>query len=209
MSAHDEAGVAKPRNRKRRQVALFCAGLLVAGGAGAVATGALWNTTKSVTGNTFSTGTVDLNATPSSVMTSAAMMPGDAVYGKITVTNSGSDPMRYALQGKLTTGNKLGTELRVGVKTIVSGTCDATAYAGGTTRTTADLAMTTAGAKIFGDAAQGNQTTPNGGDVTLAPAASEILCVKVSLPTTADTLAQGLSDTLTFQFDAEQTKNNA
>jgi hypothetical protein len=67
----------------------------------------------------------------------------------------------------------------------------------------ADLGSSS-GAAILGDAATGAQS----GDRTLAAAASEVLCIQVSLPQGTGNTYQGLSTSATFAFHAEQTVNN-
>jgi len=57
---------------------------------------------------------------------------------------------------------------------------------------------------IIGDPAQGAQA----GDRTLAASGNEVLCFNVSLPSSTGDAYQGLTTTATFNFQAEQTKNN-
>jgi hypothetical protein len=57
---------------------------------------------------------------------------------------------------------------------------------------------------VVGDPAQGAQA----GDRSLVSLANEDLCFNVSLPLAATNAAQGLTTTATFDFQAEQTKNN-
>jgi hypothetical protein len=47
-----------------------------------------------------------------------------------------------------------------------------------------------------------------GGDRTLAAAAVETLCFRVSLPGATGNAFQGAATTATLTFDSEQTKNN-
>jgi hypothetical protein len=56
----------------------------------------------------------------------------------------------------------------------------------------------------FGSSVSGSQA----GDRSLLAGASETLCFRVTLPLSADNTYQNLSNTTTFTFDAEQTKNN-
>ena len=96
----------------------------------------------------------------------------------------------------------LAAELVLTVKTGVSICDDANWTADGTVIYTGVLG-TTATSAVFGD------PTPGGdpGDRTLAPAASEQLCVNVTLPL-ATTAGQGVTTTATLDFAAEQTANN-
>ncbi len=67
----------------------------------------------------------------------------------------------------------------------------------------AELGSTT-GIDVIGSPAQGFQA----GDRTLAASASDVLCFLVSLPLSTGNSFQGLTTTPTFDFAAEQTKNN-
>jgi predicted ribosomally synthesized peptide with SipW-like signal peptide len=59
---------------------------------------ALFTDDVDVTNNAFTTGTVDLTASPASALFSvSAMMPGDTDYGQLTVSNSGTGELRYAM----------------------------------------------------------------------------------------------------------------
>ena len=60
------------------------------------------------------------------------------------------------------------------------------------------------GMNIIGNPAQGAHP----GDRTLAAGAKEDLCFNVELPSSTNNTYQGLSATATFNFQAEQTKNN-
>ena len=68
------------------------------------------------------------------------------------------------------------------------------------------LAATVLGASGagFGNPAAGAQA----GDRTLAAAANETLCFRVTLPSGTGNAYQSATTTTTFTFDAEQTANN-
>jgi hypothetical protein len=66
-----------------------------------------------------------------------------------------------------------------------------------------DLGSTT-GLNLVGSPVSGADT----GDRVLAAGASETLCLKVMLPFATDNTYQGATTTATFNFVAEQTKNN-
>ena len=57
---------------------------------------------------------------------------------------------------------------------------------------------------MFGNPAQGNQA----GDRSLAAAANEQLCFVATLPLATGNAFQNATTTVSFTFDAEQTKNN-
>jgi len=165
---------------------------------------ALFTDTASVPANAFSTGTLDISTSPTSALvTFSGMAPGDQVTAPITVTNAGSLNLRYAVTST-TTENTLAAQLDLTIKTGVT-TCTNAGF--GTDGTIiygpGDLGST-AGINIIGDPAQGSQS----GDRTLAPSANEVLCFKVTLPSTTGDSYQGLSTTATFAFQAEQTANN-
>jgi hypothetical protein len=61
-----------------------------------------------------------------------------------------------------------------------------------------------AGRALFGNPTQGAQA----GDRSLGAGANEDLCVRASLPIGTGNAFQGATTTVTFLFQAEQTKNN-
>lgn len=165
---------------------------------------ALFTSTASVPSNTFSTGTVSISTSPvSALVTFSAMAPGDQVTAPITVTNAGTMALRYAVTST-TTENTLAAQLDMTIKSGVS-TCDNFEFDsdGTVVYATGDLGSTT-GVNVIGDPSQGSQA----GDRPLAASANEILCFKVSLPSSTGNTFQGLSTTATFAFQAEQTANN-
>lgn len=163
--------------------------------------------------STFTTGTIVLDPTKIDAMdlTSAAMMPGDAVTSSVTVENDGTAQLRYAVSQTSTNADSkdLRSELLLVIRTEDTG--------GGTdfgsdgnycddatgTSLRASAAMGASG-NLVGDPASGAQ----GGERTLAAAANEVLCFYVSLPIGATNAVQGATTTTTFTFDAEQTANN-
>lgn len=166
--------------------------------------GAIFTDSQVLASNSFSAGTVEISTNPTSAAISLAnMAPGNVVTGPLTVSNDGSLQHRYAMTS-LTLENTLAAQLEMTIKSGVT-TCDNSGF--GTDGTViygpADLGSTSE-APILGDITQGTQT----GDRTLAAAASEILCVQVSLPSTTGNSFQGTSTSATFNFYAEQTDNN-
>ncbi len=167
-------------------------------------TGALFTDTQSVGANTFSTGTVDISASPASaVVTFSAMAPGDKATNPVTASNAGSLQLRYAIKST-TTENTLAAQLDMTIKTGVT-TCtnggfgtDGTIISG-----PADLGNTT-GLNVVGDPTAGSQA----GDRTLAASGNDILCIQVELPSGTGNSFQNLTTTATLDFVAEQTKNN-
>lgn len=189
-------------NARTIVIGLLAIGILAAGiGLG---TGAIFTDTQQVDANTFSTGTVDISTNPTTALvTFSGMTPGDQVTNPITVTNSGTLELRYAMTST-TTENALAAQLDLTIKSGVT-TCTNAGFGGDGTVIygPADLGSTT-GINVIGDPTQGAQT----GDRTLAASGSETLCFNVSLPSSTGNAFQGQTTTATFNFQSEQTKNN-
>ena len=66
------------------------------------------------------------------------------------------------------------------------------------------LAATTLNGAGFGSSAQGAQA----GDRNVVAGATEVLCLRVTLPLTTGNALQASSSAATFTFDAEQTSSN-
>lgn len=209
MTASNETrpGASRDRSRDRGGTGIrllaSLAVLALAGGVFTVSSLALFTDQEQVSGNAFTTGSVDLLAAPATaVVTAAGMAPGDQVTAPLTVTNSGTLEFRYSMTST-TTEDTLAAELVLTVKHAVT-TCDdanwtvdgATLYSGAVGSTSTTL--------VIGDPTQGSQA----GDRVLAAGADEVLCFNVSLPLAAPGTTEGLTTTATFTFDAEQTANN-
>jgi hypothetical protein len=185
-------------NRQRIYLLLLVVGLLA--GAPWAFTQAVFTDAQAVTGNTFSTGTVDIATSPTSALvTFSNMAPGDKVTAPITVTNAGTLQLRYAITTSIAGSTTLSDGLTLRIKSGVSSCTDAGFGVGGTSLYAGTL---TAGA--VGDPTPGAQV----GDRTLDPSASEVLCFQVELPTSAANTLQSRTTTATFTFQAEQTANN-
>ncbi len=143
----------------------------------------------------FSTGTIDLTASPSTVFTASGIFPGASGSQTVTVANAGTGALRYAMTTSATNadGKGLAAQLQL---TITAGTCPGS---GGPLYGAAAL-----GSAALGDPAQGAQA----GDRTLAGGASEDLCFAWSLASSTGNAFQGAATTATFTFAAEQTANN-
>jgi len=185
-------------NRRRFWWLLLVIGILA--GAPWAVTHAVFTDSQAVTGNTFSTGSVDITTSPTSALvTFSGMTPGDKVTAPLTVSNQGTLQLRYAMSTGITGSTTLSDGLTLAIKSGVT-TCSNAGF--GTDGTSVYSGTLTAGA--IGSNAQGSQA----GDRTLNASASEILCFQVQLPSNAASSLQGLSTTATFTFDAEQTANN-
>lgn len=203
MTNTDERPARKGRRGNGSRILASLAVLALAGAVFTVSSLALFTDQEQVTGNAFTTGSVDLTATPATaVVTASAMAPGDQVTAPLTVGNSGTLEFRYALVST-TTEDTLASELVLTVKTGVTTCDDANWSATGSTLYNGLLGSTGTTA-IFGDPTQGAQA----GDRVLAAGASEVLCFNVTLPLSASNASEGQTTTATFTFDAEQTANN-
>lgn len=170
-------------------------GLGVVLSAGTLATHAFWTDAVSVTGASFSTGTIDLKVNgvdanaDFSTITMTGMVPGSTTAGVLTVKNAGTAALKYTATSASTNadGKNLAAALVVKV--------------------TADTAVTTSGANkaCAGTALTGTGTTLSGSLVStgrlLAAGDSEKLCVQVSLPATAASALQGATTSATLTFN--------
>lgn len=192
-----------PTPKRIRRVALSAAILIVTTVSLTATSLALFTDTETVGGNGFTTGTIDLTASPATaVVTMPAMAPGDQVTAPLTVTNTGTLALRYAMTSQ-TTEDALAAELVFTVKSGVTACDDADWGTDGTTLYSGALGSS-GDSVIFGDVTPGDDA----GDRTLAAAATEDLCLNVTLPLVA-TAGQGMTTAATFTLHAEQTKNNA
>lgn len=185
----------------RLAVPAAIAALSLAGLSGLAST-AVFGSGNAPSGGSFTSGSVDLNVTPATAaITMATMAPGDTAYGTISVNNSGTLQNRYSATTAIagTGAAVLGPALQATVKAGVTA-CTAAGFAAtGTAVYSGPLDVL-----AIGNPAAGQQT----GDRLLAAAASETLCVSVNLPLNAANTAQSQSITTTFNFAAEQVKNN-
>jgi len=187
-----------------KKLLLSMAVFAVAASVLALGSNAVFTSTASNDANTFTVGTVVIGTSPATAfITYSGMAPGDKVTSPLTVSNTGTLQLRYAVTST-TTENTLAAQLDLTIKSGVT-TCtnggfdtDGTALYGA-----ADLGSI-AGIDAIGDPAQGSQA----GDRTLNASASEVLCFQASLPLATGDSFQGLTSTATFAFQAEQTANN-
>jgi spore coat-associated protein N len=198
--------IRKDEDRGRRVKAFMVFGLSLAA-VTILVTGAVFSDTASVTGNTITTGDVEISTSPATaLLTAGAMVPGDIITAGITVSNSGTVQLRYAVKST-TTENTLAAQLDM---TVWDETVEADA---GTTCASTPPATvlygpgdfgSTTGVNVVGNPAQGSHS----GDRTLAASASEVLCFQVSLPSSTGNSYESLTSTATLDFVSEQTANN-
>ena len=180
------------RRRARIVIVVLMALSLVTLGAGLTSL-AVWTDSDTSTGS-FTAGTIDIAATPSTILTVTGMVPGSSGSATLTVANNGTAALRYAMSSSSTNSDSKGLRNQLQL-TVSPGSCP------GGTALYGPAAIASA---AFGSAAQGDDT----GDRTLAAGASESLCFAWSLPSSTGDAYQGSATTTTFTFSAEQTANN-
>ena len=161
---------------------------------GATGTFAYWTDSVSVSGTTFTAGTIDLKVNGNDTVTGytslniSNLVPGNSVAAVLTVANSGTAPMKYT--AATTATNTDTKDLRSALVVKVTGD---TATPG------ASPAATCAGTAL---ASSG--TTLNGSLIStgrlLAAGANEKVCVQVSLPAAASTSLQGATTDVVLTF---------
>lgn len=194
----------RERKRKRLLLALAAAAAVASIAASAISL-AIFTDTETVDA-TFTSGTIILDATKidALTLTSANLMPGDSVTGSVDVENDGTNQLRYSLDTSSTDGSSpagpaLYTALTIEVKTL------------GTDCATFDGTLLNSPAEVlgvsnvmFGDVLPAVGT----GDRIVNAGATDVLCIRVSLPLLTDETFQGATSVTTFTFNAEQTANN-
>ncbi len=183
------------RRRSKRRRALFAI-LLGASfatlGAGAMSLAIF--TDSDASNGTWTSGTIILNVTPATSFNVNNMMPGDSGSQTLSVSNTGTGALRYAMTS--TADNADSKALRAQLDlTIQAGTCAAP----GATLYTGKL-----NGAALGNVAQGAQ----GGDRNVASGGTDSLCFSWSFPLNSDNSYQNATTTATFTFAAEQTANN-
>lgn len=184
---------------RKSLVLLAIVGILATFG---LAASALFTSSATVNSNTFSTGSLALTTSPTSTLvTFTNMAPGDQVTAPLTITNTGTLQLRYAMTSSSTNtdSKNLATQLTLNIKSGVT-TCTNAGFGGSGTSIYDGML----GAALFGDPAQGQQA----GDRSLNGGAGETLCFNVSLPSSTGNAFQNATTTTTFTFAAEQTANN-
>lgn len=182
-------------HRRRRRAALLALLLglsLLTVGAGAFSL-AVFTASDTSTGS-FTTGNIDLLASPEAFFSVSGILPGASGSQTVNVSNSGNIELRYAFSTTATNADLKGLRGQL-VLTVTSGACPAA----GTQLYTGAL-----GSAGFGSAAQG----PHAGDRVLASGTNEDLCFEWSLPGTTGDGFQDAATTATFTFAGEQTANN-
>jgi predicted ribosomally synthesized peptide with SipW-like signal peptide len=160
---------------------------------------------------TFTSGTIILDATKIDALNLALgdnWVPGDSVTGSVDVENDGTNPLRYSLNTTTTSvagvnGGVLNTALLVEVKTVDATTpvTKCNEFDGTALQVSEALGSSNV---MFGTVSP----TVGTGDRTVLAAATDVLCIRVSLPLATGDTFQGATAVATFTFNAEQTENN-
>jgi hypothetical protein len=191
-NALDDQVMNRRRKRRRALVAILLASSLATLGAGAMSLAVF--TDSDATGGSWTAGTIILGVSPAPVFTAANIMPGDSGSQTVTLANTGTGQLRYALTTSTTdSGAGLDSKLQLSIR---SGTCaapGAVLYGGNLS------------GALIGNPAQGNQ----GADPVVNAGASASLCFAWSLDlNTTGNAYQGATAAATFTFASEQTANN-
>ena len=181
------------RQRRIRVLAWLGAAVLAVGGAWSLAN----LTDQSSNDNPVTVGTVVLGVNPATALvTFAGMQAGNEIDATLTVANSGTGALRYAMTVVATDadGKHLEDVLELAIerRTGCGGSVLETLYSG------------SIGGAAFGNA----QAGPDTGDRELGVGASEILCFRAFLPADTDPLYSGAATTATLTFAAEQVAGN-
>ena len=178
----------------RRRAAIAAIVSLTIGTLGASAVSLATFTDSKTSSGSFTSGTVVLGVAPATLFTLTSIMPGDSGSASLTVSNTGTAQLRYALTSASTNADLKSLRDQIAL-TVKAGTCPG---AGG------NLFSGALSAAAIGDVTAGNQA----GDRNLAASTSEQLCFAWSLPIATGNAYQGAATTTTFTFTAEQTANN-
>jgi hypothetical protein len=184
---------------------LLCGVALVGALIGLVngSTYAAYQSTGTSASNVFAAGTVDIASSPTSALLSFSdLVPGETVTAPLTVNNSGSLPLRYAMTSSVTNadGKAIGAQLTLTIKSGVAA-CTNTSFGSSGTLLYGSAPLGTIG---FATSLIGTPSSfPNGGR-TLNASAGETLCFQVGLPASTSTSYQGAATTATFAFTAQQ-----
>lgn len=184
--------------RSVRVRALLCLGLL--GGLAATTSSAYWTDDVGITGTTLTAGVLDLTVndadpfTAATALSMSAMVPGSTSAQVLTVKNAGTAPLTYTLSGGLSGANAVqfaaASALRLTV--VLDGTksgSGATSTCTGGTVIHGPTPLTTSGTTLI---------LSRRPAAALAPAATESLCVQLTLDVAAPSTLQGLTTNVAF-----------
>jgi predicted ribosomally synthesized peptide with SipW-like signal peptide len=172
---------------------LLSAGTVI--GLSVTGTLAVWSDTVTVSGTTFSTGTIDLQVNNLDTIASYTtmnitnMVPGNSTAGVLTVKNNGTAPLKYTLDASASNGDTKG----LGAALAVNVTTAATVTGTSPTATCAGTAVNTATTLVTG-------IIPAASARLLNPGATETLCIQATLPSNAASTLQNASTNVVLTF---------
>ena len=146
------------------------------------------------TNGSWTTGTIILGASPTTVFNVTGVMPGASGSQTVAVANAGSGQLRYAMTSASTDADGRGLRNQLEL-TIRAGTC----VAPGAVLYSGALASAT-----LGNPAQG----ADAGDRTVDAGDTDDLCFSWLFPAASGPGYQGAATSTTFSFAGEQTANN-
>jgi predicted ribosomally synthesized peptide with SipW-like signal peptide len=167
---------------------------------GVTGTFAYWTDSVTVAGTVFTAGRIDLKVAGNDTITGfvelnlSTMVPGNSIAAVVPISNTGTAPLEYTV---VTTATDPDTK-NLAAALVVKVTED------GATGGTAPDKVTCPGAALAGSATTLNSTLiPTGRllEAAPAPAASESLCIQITLPASVtDTNLQGGTTNIVLTF---------
>lgn len=185
---------AERRTRKSRRalLAVVLTSSIATLGAGAMSLAVF--TDSDASAGAWTTGTIVLGVSPATTFNASDILPGDAGSQTVSVANTGTGDLRYAVSSAATDADGKGLRDQLDL-TIQAGTCAAPG---------ATLFSGALSAVALGSNAQG----ADAGDRSVAAGATDSLCFSWELPIGSGNAFQNAATSATFTFDAEQTANN-
>lgn len=154
---------------------------------------AMYSDTQTSASSKFDTGTLSLGVNPATALFNVTgMKPGDVAFAPLTLSNTGSLSLSYSMTSSATNADNKGlaAALTGEVRLISGSTCNATTF---------NASTTTIASNVTGLASLATSSAR-----TVAPAANEVACFKVTLPSSAGNTLQGATTTASFTFVAAQ-----
>jgi len=164
-------------------------------GVGAAGTFAHWTDDVTVTGITFTAGTIDLKVNNLDTITGyttlniSNMVPGNTVAGVLTVKSSGTAPLKYTATSTATDSD--GKNLRGALTVKVTGDSSVTG---------SSPSATCAGSTLSGTSSSLNTGLITTGRLLAAGGATESICIQVTLPSGASSSLQGGTTNVSLTF---------
>lgn len=200
----DQFNLVSPAARRtmhrRAMLAVLLGSSLVMLGAAAMSLAVF--TDSAASGGSWTTGTIVLGVTPATTFNATAIMPGDSGSQTVSVANTGTGDLRYAVSVAATNTDTKNLRDQLAL-TIQAGTCaapGATLYSGA-------LAGDPVGPPV-GALVGSNTQGADPGDRAVLAGATDSLCFAWSFPLASGNGFQNATTSATFTFDAEQVANN-